>query len=204
MAPVYNASVARARVSAVMDGQTLNNTLHVDSPESWTALRLQEFANVLTSWLTVDLLPFVADDYQVREIVVDSLAGINAPQFVATAGLPASGAQTSPALPNNVALCVSGKTGFRGRSGRGRWFLAGLTEAVVTGSRVDGSFRTNIVGAFEELRLALIAANMRPVVYSTISQGEARPVGVSFPITSFAIVDDVVDSQRRRLPGRGI
>lgn len=204
MPAVYNPTVARAVSKGTMDGQSINNVLHVDSPETWTDLRLQELANIMTSWWTVDLLPFLTSTYVLREIVCDSLAGINAPQFVATAGLPAPGLSGSAPVPNNVALAVSLKTGFRGRSGRGRWFLAGLTEGVVTASRVSGTFRDNIVGAFGELRAALITANMRPVVYSTISGGDPRPVGIAFPVTSFAVVDDVVDSQRRRLPSRGI
>lgn len=204
MPAVYNPTVARATIFGTLDGQRITNTIHVDSPAEWTFSRLTDLGGLLASWLNVDYMPLLSSAYALDGVQLDSLASINAPGAFEVFNPLIVGGNTAPALPNNVALCVAGKTGFRGRSARGRWFVAGLTEQQVTGSRVSSATRAALVEQFAELRNQLIAQNMRPVVYSTTTLGNPRPIGVVFPIQEWAIIDDVVDSQRRRLPGRGI
>lgn len=201
---VYNPTVAEIKMVGTMDGQTVTNRLYFDSPAEWTEEHLLELAAVVASWFGVDLAPLVSLNYVLNQLVATSMAAINSPQVIVTDGLPLPGTDTHGAAPNNCALSVSLKTGSRGKSGRGRFYLGGIPANQITASRVAGTYRTAVAAKFNELRLAVLAANARMVVYSTVTGGAPRPTGIAFPVQACEIVDDVLDSQRRRLPGRGI
>ena len=121
------------------------------------------------------------------------------------AGLPVVGTSVSPSLPNNVALVITKRTALRGRSFRGRIFHPGLTEAAVLGNQVPPASVTDLVGIWStlltiDLPIALEDAVM--AVVSRFSEGQPRVTGVTTFVTNLTS-DGTVDSQRRRLPGRG-
>ena len=93
-----------------------------------------------------------------------------------------------------------------GRSGRGRvyfpiWNENMLAGASAVGAAVSGTIITQLIAFQSAVESALTPAKL--VVISTETLKAPRPTGVTFPITGWAATDQVVDSQRRRLPGRG-
>lgn len=123
--------------------------------------------------------------------------------YTTSTSLPFPGASASAQLPNNCALVITKRTALRGRSFRGRSYMPGLTEAVVTGNSVLSTFLTPALNFFNAaLSYAVTGNEFNMVVVSRFSEGAPRITGISTPVTNFT-ADTVVDSQRRRLPLRG-
>lgn len=120
------------------------------------------------------------------------------------------GAFTSPAgassifsAPNNAAFVVTHRTAQRGRSFRGRSYISGIPADQINGSRVSSGFLSTAVSAFNNMRVEAAAALYPFVIVSRFTNGSPRTTGVASEVTACVAVDDAVDSQRRRLPGRG-
>lgn len=109
-----------------------------------------------------------------------------------------AGEATGNSLPGNVSCCMSLHTGHPGRSGRGRIYHYGMTTPMLDttdGSLVDSSS----LGALHSGYLDLISA------FDSISPKLAvasRKLGVAYTVTTIT-ADNKIDSQKRRLAGRG-
>ena len=125
-----------------------------------------------------------------------SAPGLNEATYVIPQ--PHIGTAAGVALPANAAAVISWKTGQAGRSNRGRTYLFGLSDGHASGSTLTSTY----LGL-----AALVALNIRSF------NNAAGAVQVVFAIASFthgyyvivtsATIDAFVDSQRRRLIGRG-
>jgi hypothetical protein len=71
------------------------------------------------------------------------------PLFVTSAF---AGGETSNLLPCNVAALVSLRTGFSGRSNRGRAYWLGYTEASSVGNVFNATSQTNLASAYEDIQ----------------------------------------------------
>lgn len=117
-----------------------------------------------------------------------------------------TGVVGGPGIPTDSCLAIKRQTATHGRSGRGRlywpiWSASWLvTPDAVTPSAAAGIV-TGIAGFQTAVEAALNPAKV--VVLSTVNGNAPRAAGVTFPITSWSTADNHVDSQRRRLLGRG-
>jgi hypothetical protein len=116
---------------------------------------------------------------------------------------PIPGERAHESLPNNVALTVSFRTAARGRSARGRNYIAGLSDDQVLHNTVDASVASGLAAAYNDIPARLEGLGYGWVVVSKKSGGVPRVAGLARPVTTAIVVDRTVDSQRRRLPGRG-
>ena len=132
----------------------------------------------------------------VKELRPDGVAVLH------TDSLPATGEKTETALPNNVSLAVHWGTGLLGRSRHGRTFHLGITTDLVNGNFVTNA--ADIQSAYDALRTTLdnITLNVEFSVVSFVFQNDWRRDPLVTPISGVA-VEATIDSQRRRLPGRG-
>jgi len=206
--PVANTCLVETRMT--LDSQQVENTLWVEFPTAPSSADMLTLANDIDSWWEAEYAPLVSDGVQLREVVVTDMTTASSGQVSVAPATPAFGTQTSPDLPSNASLTVSFRTALRGRSFRGRNYLVGLTEDTNTGNIVNGAFIALVIDAYELLLSgggALTAGEW--VVASRFSGVDAngdpipRAAGVTTPIISVVVVDNVIDSQRRRLPGRG-
>jgi hypothetical protein len=107
-------------------------------------------------------------------------------------------------VPNNTAYVLSLKTAARGRSSRGRNFIAAIPQSsLLTANTVTSGLRTGLVTAYENLIGVGADLGATWVIVSKISGGAPRTTGVTTPVTTVDTFDDVLDSQRRRQLGRG-
>jgi len=101
-------------------------------------------------------------------------------------------------VPYNATSVLSWRSSHVGRSGRGRWYFCGIPENQVSG---------NIVSAGYQVLLAAVAAAITgysgTVAVPVDSVVASKTDGVLYTIVG-TIIDLFVDSQRRRLQGRGI
>lgn len=105
-------------------------------------------------------------------------------------------------MPNVITVAVKWVTALRGRSYRGRTYHIGLLETHILDNMITTAAQTLLQTYYVNLwgSVAILTAEM--VVASRIQGGVEREVGLMTPIIGFQI-DRVVDTQRRRLPGRG-
>lgn len=184
-------------------GERVENTLYFEVAGTPTLADVTGITNMVDLWFTGDLLPLLSSAVVITEIYGRSLAAASAPEFIDTSNAGADGGQAAAPMPGNVSWAVKFTTGLTGRSYRGRNFIFGLTEAQVTGNQLDGSQADLIVAAYENLIADAIAADATWVVLSRIQGGVVLANAIGAPIIGVGYTDLNVDSQRRRLAGRG-
>ena len=185
--------------------QTCENTLYFIHPgeEAWTGGSLAALGETMAVWWGESLLDATSLDCTLREVKVTDLTTVtglqvsNVPNIVGTVN--------SPALPTNATLSVSFRTHLRGRSYRGRNYIVGLAEASVTGDAVLSSPLAIVASAYAQIPdyLPELTEDTAWVVVSREQDNAVLEVGVATEVTTVVIVDDSIDSQRRRLAGRG-
>lgn len=209
--PVPN--VAECVIKAILGGQQINNVLHLKNAAGWTTPTLTLAVNALMDAWKADILP--------KQSIDLAYQGIHAKDLTTSMGvevdIPWTGTSTgtigNPAEPGNVALAVGLKTGLAGRSARGRIFFAGLPENSSTDSLVTEAFRIAWQAAVGNVVGALTAAGFPLGVVSKYSGYTQTPPkykkvptprveGIYNAVTT-AVADRIVDSMRKRLPGRG-
>ena len=199
--PVPN--TVQINVVYAMDGQEVENTLYYEKTTGVSATDLAALVEEVNAFLVDQLVPFLGNTIELIRLVGVLLDAADSLLYVSTTGLPFAGTASGPAAPNNVALCMSLRTGIRGRSFRGRNYIPGIPRDLITENTVGAGSVT----AYEDAYNGLIGLGgddgWQQVIVSRFSGGAPRTTGVTTPVTAAFVVDPTVDSQRRRLPGRG-
>lgn len=196
-------NVAEVTMTFLQDGQYLINKHHFLNTAGWDEGSLNNLGTAVREWWNSELKSQVTTAVSLVEIeVVDLTAGSGLGITVQT-GLPIAGTAAQNAAPNNVTLAIKKGTGLVGRSFRGRTYHIGLHEAAYTNNTVEPAIVNFLRDAYDALREPL--GGVLPVdmcVLSEVSGGVPRTEGICTVVTGIG-VDPVIDSQRRRLPGRG-
>lgn len=183
--------------------QTMNRVM-VDCLTTPTEAIIQDIVTEAGNWWQFNVLALTPPSLVLREVYGKSLETSPGPEATFSSGLPLAGTLGQASMPNNVSIAVSLRTGLTGRSARGRWFWQGLTEGQVADNEVNAGAAVSIVAAIDALVGAISLLGYALVIVSFRSGGVPRPGGpVYFVVNDALLVDTVVDSQRRRLPGRG-
>lgn len=199
--PVPNTLMAEIRY--LFDGEQAENTLYFEFGSTPGIADAEALADALFTWWDTNVKPIQSSAAALREIFVTDLSSQNSFTHARVTSPPSPGQAAGQGLPNNVTTVISLRTHQRGRSFRGRNYWVGLTESQVDVNTVSGTVLANIQAAYVAIQNAIQGLGAQWVVVSRFSNGQPRTTGVTTPITSVATVDNTVDSQRRRLPGRG-
>jgi len=154
-------------------------------------------ANVLDAWWTADIAPSVGSDLTINELYMTDLTTQLSSTFQFSVSLV--GTAPGPALPGNVCLSVGFITSGRGRSSRGRNYVAGLVEGFVTDNSVPQTYADDLRTGYSQLINDVGAVGFTWCVFSRVANGVDRVAGLVQPVTSVKIADLTVDTQRRRL-----
>lgn len=196
--------VTRCVMNFLYDGQPCANVLHYAAQPVGDAPDPEVMGENLKDWWIATLQPYMPSTLTLTSIVCTDLSEVGAPSYEYTSGLPASGVNVQPQLPNHVTVCISLRTALRGRSYRGRLYHVGMREDMVVGNQLSGTWPTNFETYYEALLVEPIGVGMPDAhwgVLSYWSAGVLRPNPVFTPATSVTC-DAFVDSMRSRLPGR--
>jgi len=200
---------ALAKIEYTFRGQQCFNDLwFIKATGAVTVFDASNLANGIQLTWGQNVVPLLSNDLTLVRTTVRDYTLENGVEAVSTMGTFDGGA--GDALPNNVAACVSLRTGFAGRHYRGRIYLPGIPRTAVTENEYLDDFMNGQLTALAMFIGPDAVANGWQLVVvarqQTITPGSA-PVPIPGGIVTLAVAwqftNNVVDSQRRRLPGRG-
>jgi hypothetical protein len=200
---VPSPNLAQLEIRAQIDGQHVENRIHVDMFATPTPANLEAVAVVVWNSIADVWLGSLPVECVIHEIVATGLDAIDGAQFTYAPDLM-PGLDASGAMPNNVTICSKLSSDQRGRSARGRLYWLALPRDGVEDNTVTTPRAEAILAGLNATRVAIDDAGFAWVVASYVSEGAPRPGGpVYYHVISCNFVDLTIDSQRRRLPGRG-
>lgn len=184
--------------------QVVENVYHLRADSEWSEGMLEDAVNTFYEWFTETLNDTMNTTVTLLRIVAKGLDAAASPEVTFACTADCDGTSTQQTTPNNVTAVVSLKTGFTGRSFRGRKYHIGLDEASYSGNILTDPYRLALKLAYDDIidRLQELDEGIRLCILSRVSGGIERASGVLTVVTSCA-VDAFVDSARRRLAGRG-
>jgi len=196
--------VALAEIRLLLFGQRIELTQYYNFDDPPPTSAMDTLAASLITWFDTELSTPLSSNLSLREVAVTDLSTATSPQVTAVPVTSVAGKDDSPSTPGNVALCVSFRTIFRGRSFRGRNFVPGIPADQIVGNTINDP----VAGAIQDAYFQLLSDHSSSLdgqwgVVSRFTGGAPRAAGVFTPITTVVLVDRNVDSQRRRLTGRG-
>jgi hypothetical protein len=184
-------------------GQRVENVIDVEVPGGIDAAVIADTANEVGAWVLSDYLPLLSASVVFLNVEAKNLNIPSGGVAVFNAPPGSVGGIVSPAEPGNVSFCVSLRTALSGRSFRGRKYVPGIPANKRTENTIDAAWAADIVAAFNNLISILNALDKFLVVVSRVADGLERTIGVATHVDNASIVDLFIDSQRRRLTGRG-
>jgi len=162
---------------------------------------LGDVAAAAAGWWTAHFKARLDDSVTLVKTVATDQTYEGAPSsevLVGTAGTLGGGTE-----PINAALVMSFRTLLRGRSFRGRAYISGATTGVVvTGVDFDATWVSDVANDFVTLAGLISALGFDQVVISRYHALAPRVTAVMTVVDSI-VTDTVINSQRRRLAGRG-
>jgi len=187
-----------------LDGQNIENTYYASVEGLVTEEQIVSGAQAVQLWVEDFYFPQLSNLLSYRGVKATDISSDTGPTYTATGFAGGIGGVAQPSVPSNSPFVIKHLTAQRGRSGRGRSYVPGMPNTSRTGTNeVSSSFANSMLAAFIALDDALVGESQVPCVVSRFHDGLPRVAGLHIPITSHAYTDLVLDSQRRRLPGRG-
>ena len=196
-------------VWTLTNGKTARNVLYgivaaafAPTPTIAEAIR----AGLTTGANWTALAAFLSTTGSLSSVQLRDVRGANFP-LVPSTGAAVPGTSASPALPDEVAACITLRTSRTGPGGRGRTYIPNFaTNALGTGGVIAPTAVTAITG-FANLISTVLTTNglqwalgLPARAAYTGSTGTAHParVATALPLTAAVCRDNHWDSQRRR------
>ena len=142
-------------------------------------------------------MPPLSNELTWKKIIVTDIESADGVQYSQEGSIV--GGFSDSSLPANAALVYSWRTGFSGRSMRGRTYVPGIPQTKQeTPQTITEAFRAGQAVVAEALLTRLNAASMPLVVASYVNGGAPRTTPIATPITT-VLVNATLDTQRRRI-----
>lgn len=186
-----------------LNGETCQNVFYAELEGGYTLADLQALADAVDiQWDTA----WKADQPPEVLYVRTEVRGLaNENDFLASANASAgAGTNVSSALPNNVTFAVKKESGLTGRSARGRTYWIGIPQAELSASdenTLNSAYVTAVVSNVNAIRTVINVTGLWvAVLVSRFTAGAQRSEGKTFVWVATTNVNNVIDTQRGRLP----
>lgn len=200
--PVPN--TAQVEIRFLLDNQEVQNDLYFTSPVGWAQSIQAELAGNVFSWWQAEYQPFQVNVCALKEIYVTPLITQTAETYSFVPTVTQYGAVVDEPEPNNVSFVVKLNTANRGRGSSGRNYTIGVYDSAVSQNTFTDDYVNGIVGGYNNLKNYIdVDTPFTWVHVRRIINKVVLPEGLTYPVQSATFTDKTVDSQRRRLPGRG-
>lgn len=200
---VVTFNTVQVELRYLFDNQQTENTLYFEFEDPPSITQGEALADAVFDWWDTNLKPLQCGTLYLREIFCTDLDAADGWAVTRVSSPVVQGTRSGESMPNNIACCISFRTNQRGRAHRGRNYAMAMGEGDVTNNNFTTGYLSALQAAYVALADVETAASCNWVVVSRFQGLLPRENGVTTPVTSVGFFDGVVDSQRRRLPGRG-
>jgi hypothetical protein len=196
MAPPFNVDVVRVTIFGQRDTRQVLNTFHVSNPGGWTLGTMAALANDTVNWINTIYKTLVPSVYSWYLVSVRLYNPSNPLAYDQSISPPIVGTRAGTAEAGSVTSTLSLRTGLAGRRYRGRMYVAGISETDVATNDLLGSGYVALAGTVAQAFLTAINTGGRnATIFHKLSNTYTNVNGYA--------IENIVDNQRRRLPGRG-
>jgi len=189
-------TVARVAMLFQRDTRKFVNTFHVRNSVAWAPSDLAGLATIFSDWWGANYKFQCVNDvclYQVQVRVYNPLAPF---AYDLAVSPNICGTQSVAPLPGGVTASISWRSGLAGRRYRGRFYAVGIAEDQIDDfDRLSSTYVSSMGTVGNALITRVQTAGYELVIF------HRSPVGAS--LIGSVVVENIPDSQRRRLPGRG-
>ena len=195
-----------------LDLQVVENTMWFEHTGPVEAADVTALLVAVRDAIETNLLPLLSTTIKLVKLIGTLMDAVDSLSLVLAVSPAATGGNSAAPAPSNVSYAIQFASASRGRGTRGRNYVPVLQEAEITQNTINPTLRSQLVAAYQAVGGAGADAGFQHVIAhrfsgSTIVAGKkvSTPltVGVTFPVTTYLTADGIIDSQRRRLPGRG-
>ena len=202
--PPDNPAVCKVTMVFQRDTRQFVNTFHVASPIApWTLANMTALGNAAIAWwnsLYKGGIPAEVSLVQVQVRKYD-------PAFPLAVDLPVSpgvpGTRTGVASPANASTTLSMRTGLAGKAYRGRMYIPSVSIADRT---LDDRIISTLVSALASIANAFINTAFTGIGFPVVFHKPLltpKPLDNTYSAITQYVIENILDSQRRRLPNRG-
>lgn len=189
---------ARVVISfSTADAEEWSNVLHF-TKTNYTTQDLQDLIDDILTSANATIAPAMSTNTGLSSVTgydIRSSGGV----VLTAAGVPASGQDAAELLPINLAIVMTLRSATRGRSGRGRVYIAGFTEAKQVGGNWSAATVTAAGDYISGIEAAANANGWAFVIMSKQQDGVALNPAVARTVTSYEVRNTEVGTQRRRV-----
>jgi hypothetical protein len=205
------ASGAKLRIIGKLHGQDCINVLHFGTnteilDPTQLAELLTQLATAMLACVVDSLLPAVTSNYTILRVEASQLHPVKG-DVIEVAAAPGSVGALSPVSASFIATLVNVKTGFGGRSKRGKMFLPPVGEAEATDSLINAGNMDEIIAFLTCVAGKFIGAGAtefwRLGVYSKKLAGPAKDFNLGFTEALNLVPSNVLAKMGSRKVGRG-
>lgn len=199
---VLVANTLKVEIRFNVFGQQCENVINVKLPSSPTIEVLTDVAEAVVSWWGDNGKLLVNSAVGLVAVKVTDLGETNGLSIEYTTGLPVVGTASGALAPLNVTAAIRLNTSQRGRCFTGRLFHVGIPILSLFDNGITADYLASLKASYEALIDLVNLVGGQVSIVSRVTGGAQRGTPVVTPVTG-VFIDPLVDSQRRRLTGRG-
>lgn len=177
------------------------NVLNFLFPTTYSQADLDALSQVVDAWVGVSYLPLVGSTSTYQNTHVRGLT--SAIDMSSDNNVHAgTGAAPGSPLPTNATACITARTGFTGRSARGRFYaMPSTTSNQFDDLHWNALYVNTLASALNTLKTDAGTEGWGMVVVSRQHAGVPLTTGVPRLITTWQARNNTIDSMRTRLVG---
>lgn len=200
-------NTAEVVIKGTLNGELCINKLYVDCVAGMTPIIVEDVAVFTDDWVAATWTDFVGSKFTYVSTTVRDLTVEASYETIADANTGVTGAGGSDTAPNNRTFAVHRKTAFSGKKQKSRIYVPSIPNAATTdpnhiSSASAGEFVTAL-GAWDTLVEDYAGATLRHGYAIRVRDGLPLATGIFQETIGWSFTDLILDSARRRLPGRG-
>jgi hypothetical protein len=180
------------------DTQQWTNTLWF-TQQGFGSEQMDDLLGLVATWADVNIMPALADFWERRQVTIYDMRSSIGAKLTGPGGGDMGGRTGNPGAVN-IALVATFYSTQRGKSGRGRNYIAGFSEDDTSTISVNtAAVVTLIEDAYAALFALAAAQSWAWVIASRQLDGVPRESMVAQPVVSTAVRNSIFGTQRRRI-----
>jgi hypothetical protein len=197
--PITNG--VKIQIRGKLAGEDVENVIYAQKVGgAYTITDLSTVAEAVSDWWAAQMKGKLPSTYVLTDVLVTGQAFANDLQVIQNEHAGETGSNGG-AAGNNISKAFSLRSGFTGRSARGRMFFPGIhTGYMSDANHVSQGFVDDVIDILELLKLVIEAAGFIWIIVSRYTGGVPRTTAAVFPVINMQVANLTVDSMRGRMP----